>query len=203
MNLVFSGSNSTEIEFKVGIAGTATTPQRVTAVLEQDGISLSFPAKEDGGVWRAIVSNVGQVFREGLANFSINVILNDKIFVPLTNKVTIATETPVSIDLVDKTTEVAPQPNIAPQLAIEQASVNDIIDENLVKSEIPQELPIKQEESPKPQVSTPKFSLLRSIEPVNKPKAAPKKVIAQSRAVTESIPKVTLFKLKRTKVVTE
>lgn len=211
MNLVFSGSNSTEIEFKVGIAGTASAPQRVAAVLEQDGISLSFPAREEEGVWRAIVSNVGQVFKEGLANFSINVILNDKIFVPMKNPVTIQTESPVTVDM---TPAVAPPPVVPePEVAVQIATAEQVEPEVEVfeptKLEVapppvaPKQEAIKQEEAPKPQVAAQKFSLLRSIEPVKKPVQEAKKVVQAKKVVAESVPRVTSFKLKRTKVVTE
>lgn len=211
MNLVFSGSNSTEIEFKVGIAGTASAPQRVAAVLEQDGISLSFPAREEEGVWRAIVSNVGQVFKEGLANFSINVILNDKIFVPMKNPVTIQTESPVTVDM---TPTVAPPPVVPePEVAIQIATAEQVEPEVEVleptKLEVasppvtPKQEVIKQEEAPKPQVAAQKFSLLRSIEPVKKPVQEAKKVVQAKKVGAESVPRVTSFKLKRTKVVTE
>lgn len=209
MNLVFSGSNSTEIEFKVGIAGTASAPQRVAAVLEQDGVSLSFPAREEGGVWRAIVANVGQVFKEGLANFSINVILNDKIFVPMKNPVTIQTESPVTVDMTPAVQEVPDQPEVAVQIATaeqveeEPKALEPAFDEPVAPKIEQKPAAIKQEDAPKPQVVAQKFSLLRSIEPVKKPVQEVKKVVQAKKTVTESVPKVTSFKLKRTKVVTE
>lgn len=215
MNLVFSGSNSTEIEFKVGIAGTATTPQRVMAVLEQDGISLSFVAREEGGAWRAVVSNLGQVFKEGVANFSINVILNDKLFIPMKNAVTIQTESPVSVEM---TPSVVPTANVEPELpevAVQIATAEEVEQvaepietiapvkvEPVIEPVVQKPAPIKQEEAPKPPVVAQKFSLLRSIEPVKKPVQEATKIV-QPRKVVESAPRVTSFRLKRTKVVTE
>ena len=209
MNLVFSGSNSTEIEFKVGVAGTAVAPQRVMAVLEQDGMSLSFAAREQEGCWRAIVSNVGQVFKAGLANFSINVILNDKLFIPMKNQVTIETESLVSVEMTPPPIAVpSTDTNVAP-LIVPQATRTA---EALVPQTTEVKKQIKEEPTPKvaeivptvAEVATPvvqKFSLLRSIEPTRKRVSETKKVV--QKPVVESAPAVTSFTLRRVKVVTE
>jgi hypothetical protein len=206
MNLVFSGSNSIEIEFNVDIAGTASSPNRVMAVLEQDGISLSFPAKEEEGMWRASVSNLGQVFKEGLANFSINVILNDKLFIPLKNQVTIQTESLVSVEMASRPEPTVQPPELAVQTTAEQVKpeVKTLAPTSAIPvAEKPIVVPpvIKQEQAPAP--ATPKFALLRSIEPVKKPVQETKNVVEAKKPSKESVPAVTSFKLKRTRVVTE
>lgn len=205
MNLVFSGSSSTEIEFKVNIAGTASAPQKVTAVLEQNGVALSFQAKNNGDMWTATICNMGGVLQPGLANFYINVILNDKVFVPLKSSATIenAQQAP-NPEVTITNQQVSPVSNPVPTVEANETAITEL------PSEIPKvETETKTEsveaesenipaipEAPVQPISN--FSLLRSIEPARK---KPSKVTEQIKVTAK--PVVTNFTLVRKKVVTE
>lgn len=198
MNLVFSGSSSTEIEFKVNIAGTASAPQKVMAVLEQNGLALSFQAKSNGDMWTATICNMGGVLQPGLANFYINVILNDKVFVPLKSSATIENvQQAPNAEVTITNQQVSPVSNPVPTVEASETAITTLPSgiskvETKTESENISTVP----EAPAQPISN--FSLLRSIEPTRKKQS---KVTEQIKVTAK--PVVTNFTLVRKKVVTE
>jgi hypothetical protein len=83
MDLIFPSAGSVDMTFKVDIAGTQTPPQQVSVVLERGGRSISFNATKEGDDWNAVIDNPGSFFYLGDVNVSVNVILNNRIFVPM------------------------------------------------------------------------------------------------------------------------
>ena len=89
--LNFTLNEPVEVSFKVGIAGSGAVPQRVTVVLKQaDDSGLTFEAHSPSeGVWAANVNVPLGALTEGPAQLAIEVLLNNKLFVPVRETVEI------------------------------------------------------------------------------------------------------------------
>ncbi len=107
MQLSFPSDKSTELSFKVGIAGTQTLPT-VDVVLERDGKTLTYKAEQRGDEWFAIIQKPGSVFNEGDVKVSVNVLLNNRLFTPLKSIATIIGETVGSEPMKDAVSDVPP-----------------------------------------------------------------------------------------------
>jgi|SRR5579859_4272559 len=83
MQLSFSADKSTDLAFKVGIAGTQTVPTMVSVVLERDGKTISYKAEQQGDEWVAKIENPGSMFKFGEVKLSVNVVIHNRIFTPL------------------------------------------------------------------------------------------------------------------------
>lgn len=94
MQLSLPADKSTELTFKVGIAGTQTLPTNVTVVLERDGKTLSFNAgkSQEGDDWVAVIEKPGMTFESGDVKLSINVLVNNRLFTPMKSSATIIPE---------------------------------------------------------------------------------------------------------------
>ena len=112
MQLTFPSHKQVELSFKVSIAGTSSLPQSVTVVLEKNFVALSFIAKNVGDEWKAIIENPGKTFGDGEVKVSVNVILNNRLFVPMkgVGKITPDDEAlDVSVDLTSPNVAVGPE----------------------------------------------------------------------------------------------
>lgn len=98
MQLSFPSNKSTEMTFKVGIAGTQTPPQNVAVVLERDGRSLSYTATKVGDDWVALIDNPGKLFETGEVKVCVNVLLHNRLFTPMRTIANIIEELEAAVD---------------------------------------------------------------------------------------------------------
>jgi hypothetical protein len=206
MHLSFPSDKSIELAFRVGIAGTSSAPQSVSIVLEREATALSFVANKVGDEWVATINNPGAIFGLGQINLSVNVVLNNRLFVPMKSTAEIVSslvpqtpqEIPVEAPMEQPETQIKSKLSSLLQSSEAASIKTESIQPTIVKPKIPKiELPKKivQEETVK--VLEPiRLQLLKSVEPgITKS--------AQSTKIEESktLPKTSLFRLKRTKIV--
>lgn len=96
--LSLPASKNTQLTFKVGIAGTSSTPAKVMVTLEQGTASVSFMASQIGEEWSALIENPGKMF-SGEVKFSINVLLNNQLFTPYKSSATISASEEVTVPM--------------------------------------------------------------------------------------------------------
>ena len=203
----FSRLKSTDVEFEVGVAGTSQLPQRVSVLVENDGISLCFTASQkENGMWGATISNLDRLFKTGPVTFSINVLLNDKLFVPYKDQAFLIDDENVSVTVVGAEKNIMAQPTekSVPVMQPVNTEIPSTNNTSIV-------LPIKQE-AVQPVVQQPvkaPLALLKTISPAKQTKAAPLSAptMVAPKFTAESAESVTVprssFSLKRTKIVQE
>jgi hypothetical protein len=138
MQLSFPADKSVDLAFKVGIAGTQTSPTTVTVVLERDGKMLSYAALPRGDEWVAKIENPGSVFKFGEVKLVVNVVIGGRIITPLKSIATIVGDTsdasevkhevePMTIDVPKDAPDEVPHAEIVlpafeaqPEAAVEQ-----------------------------------------------------------------------------------
>jgi len=130
MQFQFPMNSSTEMSFKVGIAGTQTLPSTVSVVLERDGRSLSYSAVKTGENWVAIIDNPGSSFALGDVRLSINVLLNTRLFTPFKSIASIieemvqaAPEAPVEVPPATEPVELPPAVELAVEIPAAPAAM--------------------------------------------------------------------------------
>lgn len=176
--MILHTNGSSEIEFKIGIAGTASPPQKVLVVIEQNGTMLSFAADQNDGLWKARIHSLEKLFTEGDASLAINVILNDKIFCPLRQHVIIAPALENTVDI--SATLVQAPPNTDVPLSMDVAT--EQVDP--VASAV---------EEPTKTVEPLKMNLIKSVFDRSAP---PRKPVSESKTMAP-VTKVTPFKIRR------
>lgn len=194
MQLSFPHSNPVELAFKVGIAGTQSTPTTVALVIEKEGRSLSYAAVKQGDDWVARVENPGAVFGAGEVKVGITVLLNSRLFTPFKTtaiieelpnaEVNVAPAAP-SAPPVDATPEPVEEPAVqaVPEPEPEKITITLPTREEMVKDIVSQV------------VGDMGGSLLKAV---NKPSS--KKPVKEAAAPKPKA-KPKLFKLKKVKVV--
>lgn len=190
MQLAFSPDKKVEVSFKVGIAGTSSTPKTVMVVLERDNLSLSFSAIKEGDEYKAVVQDVG-VFSEGSVNLSVNVLLNGRVFTPLKTAAMITSTLAQSEKVEVKVESFTPKLEKATPV-VEKKQVKEIqIPKPAVKAveKVVEKVKI---ESPV------RMSLLQSVEPK---KPVTRVTAKQPEPVTKVTESTTHFRLKRVKTI--
>lgn len=136
MNLTFPSDKSTEISFKVSIAGTQSTPSAVLVVLERDMRQISYSAnKGNGDDWTVCIENPGQVFAAGDVKFCVNVIVNSRMFTPIKAIATITEELPVeSVPAITETIQEPPATIVVEEVHEMQEEAKPKIKMSLLKS---------------------------------------------------------------------
>lgn len=179
MDLVFPQGKSVEISFKVGIAGTAVSPQSVFVSLARDGKITSFNANKDGDEYKALIEFPGYLLGMGEVDFSINVKVNDRIFTPFKSTANII-EAQAEHSNIDQTTEISldTQSEVIPEIEVE----TPIAQKQITAADL-------NFESKKETIKPPKKSLMKMIEPIQ-PKILTPKVIENTT------PKFSVKKLK-------
>jgi hypothetical protein len=81
MSYIFPTSSATKIAFKLGIAGTSMSPEKVEVVLEKDGKSCGYIATLEGEEYVADI-NPKDNFTTGKIKLYIQVIINGRVFKP-------------------------------------------------------------------------------------------------------------------------
>ena len=121
MSLTFPSDKSTEMTFKVDIAGTSAHPSTVSVVLERDNTSLSYHAMKNGDDWTAKIDRPGLVFGPGEVRVSINVLLNSRLFTPMKSKAVIVESKNVErVEPVAVTEAIAAIVEITPEVKAEK-----------------------------------------------------------------------------------
>lgn len=139
MQFTFPSAKSVEVSFNVGITGTSSNPSAVSVVLEKDGTALSYAASKDGDEWKATIDKPGTVFGLGAVKLSINVVLNNRLFVPIKATADI---------FEDNSEEVLPteQPEVTPtEVHAEPETEVEVAPEEIKPQEVevtPEELPL-------------------------------------------------------------
>ena len=182
MQISFPANKSIELSFRVGIAGTQQLPSSVAVVLEKDGRSLSYAARQSDEGWSAVVDNPGSTFGAGQVNFYISVILANRTFTPMKSVATIT-----AAEMAPPAPEVVvtqPAPAVEPPITVAPP-------------------PVAQESVKKPAVKdvtpTIRTSLLKVAEAAVTP---PKPVQKKAKKVVEEPEPFTGVRLTRTKIVT-
>lgn len=125
--LILPSHKSSEISFKVGIAGTQTLPSTVCVILERDGKSVSYNATQSNDSWIANIDNPGIVFSPGEVKLSVSVLINNRLFVPLKSIAVIEVNQQEMIDQ----PEIAVQPTVQPEEVITQPHVESVAKETI------------------------------------------------------------------------
>ena len=186
-DLSFPGNKSTEISFKIGIAGTTAAPSKVRVMLEQGDDALSFAAKNVGDSWTSVIEQPGRIF-DGEVKLSICVHLNNQVFVPYHCQADISSGVEVTASLAPDVPDapIAAAPRPAP-VFVPPAPITF----ESVKPAKPITLPIKTEEI--------KAGLLQAMEQkIEKVKASVK---PKTSPIQEEREPTQVFKLRKTAIV--
>ncbi len=207
MQLAFQSNKTTEISFKVGIAGTSATPSSVSVVLEKDNKALSFKASMVDGEWKALIENPGKIFEAGPVQASISVILNNRIFSPYKTTAEIVSDVSTSASVTEAKVVETPvlveqepkseKPESTPPKKVEQKKIEKpIIQPALVKNKPQPALTPADKGVITEKITKVAKSLIGEIEPP----LLPRKQVKEAPAMME---KQEIFKLKKIKVVTK
>jgi len=182
MDLIFPQGKSVEISFKVGIAGTAVSPQSVFVSLARDGKITSFSAVKEGDEYKATIDYPGHMLGVGDVDFSINVKVNDRIFTPFKSVANV-----VAAEIAFKEIE----PEATPEIAVATEEKNEP-----VVSE-PKQITAKDLNfEAKPEIVKPaKKSLMKMIEPVQAAKPI-QPTILKPKVTEDTAPKFSIKKIK-------
>jgi hypothetical protein len=214
MRYTFPSDKSVEFSFNVGVAGTSTSPQSVAVVLEKGTQALSYFATKVDDRWVVVVDKPGQTFGCGPVKLSINVVLNNRLFTPMKVDADIFSEAPTE-EIPSEEIPVAPQDGDTPAVASQddmstctptpftepvvrpraQLSAADI---KSILGTATKQVVISQ-----PKV---RLQLLKTIESGRLKEAVEKAVVEavkpKDKPVRTEQSSVTIFSLKRTKIVT-
>lgn len=192
MDLTFPSHRSFELSFKVGIAGTQALPQSVSVVLERDGKALSFKATKVVDDWVANITNPGEIFQGSMpVGVSVNVIVNNRLFVPLKTTAVIEDsqvqqEFMPAVEAVEDKAEV-----VVPTPVLKTSNFADLIT-SIAKSTNEAVKPIELVPfSITPMKSKLKEQLKKSVK---KPKIVAEKIVTEQITVKSTPVKVSLFK---------
>lgn len=194
MDLVFPQGKSVEISFKVGIAGTAVSPQSVFVSLARDGKITSFNATKVGDEYKALIEYPGHMLGVGDVDFSINVKVNDRIFTPFKSVANV-----VATEIAFKEIE----PEVTPEIAVEvttEEKIEPTIEptiEPAIAEPKPKQITAKDLNfEAKPEIVKPaKKSLMKMIEPVQAVKPI-QPTILKPKVAEDTAPKFSIKKLK-------
>lgn len=190
MNFSFPADKQIEFTFRVGIAGTQTSPSMVAVVLERGDTALSFVARQAGDEWKAIIESPGTVFGLGQVKLNINVILNNRLFTPMKGTAEIVAEDNITVDVTipaldtKATVDTPIPPPVATEVKMESVETAALVE--VVKPvEIIKEKLIKADPTVKQAVHSPK--VVEAVAPKPVPKVEVKKVIEKAKVIPAPI----------------
>lgn len=170
MEFIFPANGTTDISFKLSIAGTNTSPSEVQVCLRKEDVVLSFIATFDDNRWTASIHHPGLYFANGKIDMSISVSLSGRQYVPFRTEAQIISDAvaPASVDSSDikvtKTVEPVVVPTVMPPDPVPTVMASPEVNEEIIENI--SEAPIEIVNVVEPVASNRHmFEILKQIEP--------------------------------------
>lgn len=97
-----------ELSFDLTIEGTEMGKPQVRTIIEGGKFDLSFPTQKDEDGWTVVIPPLKEVLSVGSHNMRLEVVLNNKLFVPLTLSATFAPSQVVEARVITKKKDPVP-----------------------------------------------------------------------------------------------